>query len=100
MALGSNGMGLYIATTDAGNQLDSESSHSFLIVFGRSLNQRVAGASPARFTKIHSKMTFIAVLWVWRQLGFTLILPQSLTIELAKSPSTSTSRLQNPHRAR
>jgi hypothetical protein len=34
------------------NQRGSKQSHSMLIVFGRSLNQRVAGSNPARLTKI------------------------------------------------
>ena len=42
------------AFTGAENQRGSKQSHSVLIVFGRSLNQRVAGSSPARLTTISS----------------------------------------------
>jgi hypothetical protein len=46
---------MQIATTGAKNQCDSNQSHSVLVVFGRSLNQRVGGSrsSPVR----HSNQT-------------------------------------------
>ncbi len=50
-----------IACTGAENQHDSKQSHSVLIVFGRSLNQRVAGSSPARFTKTPIKTRLSAI---------------------------------------
>ncbi len=39
-----------ITCIDVKNQHDSNPSHSISLVFGRSLNQRVGGSSPPRFT--------------------------------------------------
>ena len=50
VAIGSSREGKGIACTGAENQRGSKQSQSILIVFARSLNQRVAGSSPARFT--------------------------------------------------
>jgi hypothetical protein len=50
IANGSEEASMQIATTGAENQRGSKPSQSVLIVFGRSLNQRVAGSSPARLT--------------------------------------------------
>jgi len=41
---------LQIAPTGAENQHHSRASHTILVVFGRSLNQRVPGSSPGRLT--------------------------------------------------
>jgi hypothetical protein len=51
IASGHSLAGKCIACIGAENQRDSKQSHSVLIVFGRSLNQRVGGSSPPRFTK-------------------------------------------------
>ena len=49
-----------IACIGAENQHDSEPSHSILVVFGRSLNQRVVGSSPTRFTTCFNQLQAIS----------------------------------------
>jgi hypothetical protein len=46
IANGSEGARVKIACTEAENQRDSKQSHSVIVAFGRSLNQRVGGSSP------------------------------------------------------
>jgi len=50
IAIGSSREGKGIARAGAENQRGSKQSQSILIVFARSLNQRVGGSSPPRFT--------------------------------------------------
>ena len=52
IASGHSRAGKHVSRFGAQNQDDSKQSHSVLIVFGRTLNQRVAGSSPARFTTL------------------------------------------------
>jgi hypothetical protein len=61
VADGGSRAGEQIARTGAENQHESKPSHNVLIVLGRSLNQRVAGSSPARLTKIPRKPRFSKV---------------------------------------
>jgi len=60
IAIGSTRAMVEITATGAENQHDSEPSHSVLIVFGRSLNQRVVGSSPTRFTTPFSQLQAIS----------------------------------------
>jgi hypothetical protein len=50
IALGSDDTGVQTASIGAENQRGSQPCHSILVAVGRSLNQRVAGSSPARLT--------------------------------------------------
>jgi hypothetical protein len=62
IAFGNRGARVEIACIGAENQRDSETSHSVLIVFGRSLNQRVVGSSPTRFTTTFNLLQAISKL--------------------------------------
>jgi hypothetical protein len=50
IAVGNNGLENQLACIDAEKQYRNRSLHAVLIVFGQSLNQRVGGSSPPRFT--------------------------------------------------
>jgi hypothetical protein len=52
IALSGSRGGMQVACTGAENEHNSKPSQSISILFGRSLNQRVGGSSPPRFTKL------------------------------------------------
>jgi len=86
VANGSRRARLESAATGAENQHDSEPSHSISIVFGRSLNQRVVGSSPTRFTNISKDLHPAQEVKVQRGCFARIEFPSSDSIKKQTSP--------------